>query len=77
MTDRDSEIHNWRVLMVQQATFWRRDNKTRNFAFTLLEWAGNARRRALESDGVPDRGDAGSARRDLMLRSTNATDARG
>ena len=29
MTDRDSAIHEWRVLMVQQATFWRRDNKTR------------------------------------------------
>lgn len=46
MTDRERDIHHWRVLMAQQAAFWRRDNGTRYFAFTLLEWAGNARRRA-------------------------------
>ena len=44
MSERDTELHVARVLLAEAM---RRRHQA--FAFTLLEWCGNARRRALAS----------------------------
>lgn len=43
MTERESNLHTARVYLAQARHFARRD---RPFAFVLMEWAANARRRA-------------------------------
>lgn len=53
MTEREAAIHRARVCIEQSRSFWKRDNGSRYFAFTLLEWAGNARREANKST-TPD-----------------------
>lgn len=45
MTERTSLIHYARVLIAQSRHFTARH---RGFSFTLLEWAGRARRRVME-----------------------------
>ena len=51
--DRETAIFHTRACIDASRKFWRRDNGTRYFAFTLLEWAGNARRQANKSN-TPD-----------------------
>lgn len=46
-TERERNLHDARVLLAQARHFRLRRNGTSVFAFTLLEWAGNARRRAI------------------------------
>lgn len=53
MTEREAAIHRARVCIAASQAFWKRDNGSRYFAFTLLEWAGNARRQANKSN-TPD-----------------------
>lgn len=47
MTDRESNLHAARVCIAQARAFFARQHKSRNFGFVLLDWAGNARRRAM------------------------------
>jgi hypothetical protein len=47
-TERERHLHLARVYLTQARTFRLRGS---TFAFVLLEWAGNARRRALEPVG--------------------------
>lgn len=53
-TERELQIHHARVLLVEsrkRSAMAAYGKGHRAFAFTLLEWAGNARRRALALSG--------------------------
>ena len=50
MSDRASHIHTARVYLAQSKHFTRR---ARGFSFVLLQWAGNARRRAMAVNTNP------------------------
>ncbi len=54
MSDRASNIHAARVYIAQSRHFTAR---ARNFSFILLQWAANARRRAMETNTSPVQGD--------------------
>ena len=49
-SDRELNIHTARVLLAQARHFRLRGSA---FAFTLLEWAGNSRRRAMAPQQAP------------------------
>lgn len=51
---REIHIHTARVYLAQSRHFTRR---ARNFSFVLLQWAANARRRAMEINTCPVQGD--------------------
>lgn len=50
MTERASNIHYAKVCIAQSRNF---TSRQRGFSFTLLRWAGNARRRAMAAAVVP------------------------
>lgn len=52
--DRASHIHTARVYLAQSRHFTRR---ARGFSFVLLQWAANARRRAMAVNTSPVQGD--------------------
>ncbi|MDP3124562.1 MAG: hypothetical protein Q8M84_02915 [Thiobacillus sp.] len=52
--DRASNINAARVYIAQSRHFTRR---ARGFSFVLLQWAANARRRAMETNTSPAQGD--------------------
>ena len=52
--DRASSIHTARVYLAQSQHFTRR---ARGFSFVLLQWAANARRRAMAINTSPVQGD--------------------
>lgn len=54
MTERAHNIHYAKVCIAQSRHFTRRH---RGFSFTLLRWAGNARRRAMAEKAQPAQGD--------------------
>lgn len=54
MSDRASHIHSARVYLAQSRHFTRR---ARGFSFVLLQWAANARRRAMATNTGPVQGD--------------------
>lgn len=54
MTDRAQDIHYAKVCIAQSKHFTRRH---RGFSFTLLRWAGNARRRAMTERALLVQGD--------------------
>jgi hypothetical protein len=51
---RAAHIHAARVYLAQSRHFTAR---ARNFSFVLLQWAANARRRAMETNTSPAQGD--------------------
>jgi hypothetical protein len=51
---RAAHIHTARVYLAQSRQF---TGRARGFSFTLLAWAANARRRAMETNTSPAQGD--------------------
>lgn len=54
MSDRATHIHTARVYLAQSRHFTRR---ARGFSFVLLQWAANARKRAMAVNTSPVQGD--------------------
>lgn len=54
MSDRASHIHTARVCLAQSRHF---TGRARGFSFVLLQWAANARRRAMAVNTSPIQGD--------------------